>query len=179
MGEFADAWFRGDETRLWSYRMVGKPSFYTPEQFTDEWEYAASLGMAELTREETAGNYQWWTNLFQAGLVMWCLVTGCYPADPPAPSRYAYQDDDGGAGGGPMSFGYSYGVLLFSDGFSGVDRELRNLIVRCLDHNPWERPGMRYLEWFIADNVGRADLRAVESDEELLRNARRIFGGPP
>ncbi|KUI59154.1 hypothetical protein VP1G_06390 [Cytospora mali] len=176
LSEVVDGRFRRDEWKLWAQRACGKADFYTPEQFTPEWDYEASKGLYDLSREQTAGNYQWWTNLFQVGYVMFCLITQCSPPTPPVAKPYSYPAEDGS---NDILTGYTYGMILYAGEYRSVDRRLRDLVVRCLDHNAMERPEMSYLELVIDANVGRMDLRGRESDEELTRNARRIFGEPP
>ena len=176
LSEVVDRSFRRDERKLWSYRPCGKPDFFTPEQFTPEWDHEASRGLYQLSLQETAGNYQWWTNLYQVGWVMWCLITKCLPPMPPVASPYVYPVEDES---NDTIQGHSYGVHIYARDYRTFDRRLRDLIVRCLDHNPTKRPHMKYIERAIAANLRRADLREKESDEELMRNARRIFGEPP
>ncbi|ROV86701.1 hypothetical protein VMCG_10932 [Cytospora schulzeri] len=176
LGEMVDWNFSRDEFNLWAQRICGKPDFFTPEQFTPEWDYEASRSLDHLAREQTAGNYQWWSNLYQVGCVMWCLITQCFPPDPPVALPYWYPAEDGRD---VVCDGHSYGALLESEGFDAADSRLRRLVVRCMDHNPWNRPRMGFLEEVFDVNVGRMDLRGMESDEELMMNARRIFGEPP
>lgn len=176
LSKIVDEDFRRDEFQLWSQRPTGKQEWLTPEQFTPEWDYEASRSLADLSREETAGNYQWWSNLFQVGWVMSCLVTHHAPPFPPVAWPYEYPAEDGRM---VNLAGHSYGGSVFHNGFEGYDHRLRHLIARCLDHNPTRRPTLLFMEEFIAANLRREDLRAREPDEELLRNARRIFAGAP
>ncbi|ROV91080.1 hypothetical protein VPNG_09917 [Cytospora leucostoma] len=176
LSRIIDEDFRRDEYQLWSNRPTGKSDYLTPEQFTPEWDYEASRGLEELSREETAGNYHWWSNLYQIGWIMSCLVTHHEPPFPPVAWPYTYPAEDGRM---VDLEGHSYGKLLFYDRFDGYDFRLRHLIARCLEHNPTKRPTLLYVADFIAANLRREDLREQESDEELLRNARRIFAEAP
>lgn len=172
---------------MWQFRLHGKPQIFAPEQFTEEWEYEASIDQAHLKREETAGNYQWWTNLFQVGWIMWSLITHSYPPAPPTMHWYEYPDPDApdgfggdGSGGDNINYlpGMSYGGQILGDKFDGYDMCLRTLIVRLLDHNPTKRPKMAWMEMVLDQSVRRDDLVLEEPDEEFRKAMRRLFGGP-
>ncbi|KAL1837092.1 hypothetical protein VTJ49DRAFT_4289 [Mycothermus thermophilus] len=88
---------------LW--RRMAKHRFYCSEQFTGEWNYVwpgaepeNAFGPGKPSR--IAGQYDWRSNLFQFGLVMLVLVTGCSPPNPPhvskvwVPRKKGYWDDD-------------------------------------------------------------------------------------
>ncbi|AEO59307.1 hypothetical protein MYCTH_2307508 [Thermothelomyces thermophilus ATCC 42464] len=84
-------------------RRRAKLSYYTPEQFTNEWDYvyANHTPWSMPTQPDIAGNLGWRNNLFQIGLVMLSLITNCYPPLPPYPARVyvpplevAHLDDD-------------------------------------------------------------------------------------
>lgn len=171
-----DRRFRRSENKVWGSRPCGKAEFFTPEQFTPEWEYEASRGLWELSRQETAGNYNWWSNLFQVGMIMWCIMSQHMPPMPPVAYPYKYRAEDGT---GRAVRGHSYGLHLFHEEYDHIDGALRALVNRLLDHNPTQRPKMGYLEQYIACNLAREDLGAAEPDGELMANARRIFGDPP
>lgn len=68
----------------WRARLCGKQEYYTPvndpyldasrvgadneqEQFTEEWDFVP--GAPYWRDEPTAGNYHWWTNMYQAAHV--------------------------------------------------------------------------------------------------------------
>jgi len=58
---------------LWGHRNHGKANTYTPEQFTAEWDWVPGcprqLGTKDRPYRGTAGEYGWWSNIYQVGLV--------------------------------------------------------------------------------------------------------------
>ncbi|CAN8105498.1 unnamed protein product [Discula destructiva] len=174
---------RNSEKDLWYTRQVGKVDHLLPEQFTQEWEYKAATDLASLSREPTAANYNWWSNLYQIGWVMFELITHCFPPVPPRAWPYAYpaEGDDNGNGNGNgngMITGFTYGANIMGAEFDGYDYQLRLQILRCLDHEPDKRPTMGWLETVLSMNLVRLDLLRGESDEELKAQMNRIFGDP-
>ncbi|KAK3305276.1 uncharacterized protein B0T15DRAFT_555276 [Chaetomium strumarium] len=82
----------------WYYRTLGKFGYFTPEQFSAEWDYIP-LGRGPLSLAEpwsVAGKYFWTHNLFQIGLVM----TRTYPLVPPHPQRMWVMPEDDDRDGG-------------------------------------------------------------------------------
>ncbi|KAK4140571.1 uncharacterized protein C8A04DRAFT_31908 [Dichotomopilus funicola] len=72
-----------------SLRRLAKYLFFTPEQFTDQWD-TVPRGVAPGAmnpRPSVAGNFSWKTNLYQMGLTMMCLITKEFPPQPPHPRR--------------------------------------------------------------------------------------------
>lgn len=164
---------------LWIFRMMGKPQFFLPEQFTQEWDFQASINLDYLRNEETAGNYHWWSNLYQVGWIMWSLITHCYPPAPPPLWPYQYPaigDDDEDV----TVKGYTYGGHLVNEAYTDYDRSLREIIMRMLDHNPRHRPSMMYMEEVLAEKTRRDDplRRNMETDEQLKESTYRVFGEP-
>ncbi|KAK3295083.1 uncharacterized protein B0H64DRAFT_344810, partial [Chaetomium fimeti] len=72
-----------------TFRTWAKHFFFTPEQFSAEWDYIPwnEIPATTYPRPRVAGNFTWKTNLFQMGAVMACLITKCYPPAPPRPGR--------------------------------------------------------------------------------------------
>lgn len=152
-----------------------------PEQFTQEWEYEASIDKAHLDREETAGNYHWWSNLFQVGWIMWSLITQSYPPVPPTMHSYQYPDPDvqnTNNNNAPLVPGLTYGSQLLEKEFDGYDRILRTLIVRLLDHNPTKRPKIAWVEKTLDEYARRQVLSDREPDREFRKAMHRLFGAP-
>lgn len=165
------------------------------EQFTEEWDFVPGAPSQHGPRGEgTAGNYHWWTNIYQVGLVsdvtqassswiaqqtlnpdsqvMWSLITLCRNEYPPEVGRYAAME----VNGSPI-YSWSYGLWLLDPSFQDVDLELRELVVRCLDHKPLTRPKMETLREVFQRRVrGSA---SSEEDQEIQRISREIFGDPP
>lgn len=160
---------------LWRARQYGKVDHFLPEQFTREWEYKASIDLHNLRRQPTAGNYNWWSNLYQVGWVMWELVTHCFPPCPPRayPYRYAREGADV-----KDQNGHSYGLHVLGREFDSVDSELRYYIVRCLDHQPSKRPSMGWMEAVLMEATVRPSLLMAEPDDQLRAQMDFIFGNP-
>lgn len=149
-----------------------------PEQFTEEWEYEASIDLAHLQQEETAGNYQWWSNLYQVGWIMWSLMTHAYPTVPPTMDSYDYLMEDlpnGIYGQNYLVQGLTYGGQLMSPEFNQYDLELRQLVMRLLDHTPEQRPKMPFLEQLLRERARRRELSVREPDAEFIQAMQDIF----
>lgn len=174
---------------LWQFRLAGKPQIFVPEQFTQEWEYEAAIDRDHLQREDTAGNYHWWSNLFQVGWIMWSLITHAYPPVPPTMCSYEYANPElgqGGGGGGGLDddagddtvYGFTYGAQLMEDEYGEYDTSLRSLLMRLLDHNPTQRPKLLWLERTLLVHARREVLSTNEPDEEFRKAMHRLFGEP-
>lgn len=126
-----------------------------------------------------AGNYHWWSNLYQVGWIMWALVTHCHPPWPPRALPYEYPAEHDSTGPDDGRQGWTYGMHMMDDARYGeCDFELRVQIMRCLDHNPIQRPTAEWFERVVAYNVTRDDLLHAESDEQLREAVSRIFRAP-
>lgn len=62
---------------LASSRVLGNQWCQTPEQFTQSWNYygAAAADIDALNADDTAGKYDWWTNLWQVARLMTIMVS--------------------------------------------------------------------------------------------------------
>ncbi|KAL2261801.1 hypothetical protein VTK26DRAFT_3275 [Humicola hyalothermophila] len=76
--------FLKDPESMWDARINGKHSWFSPEQFSTEWDYIPG---APTTRAKVAGKYSWKTNMWQLAQVMWCLITHFEPPDGPFPQQ--------------------------------------------------------------------------------------------
>ncbi|EAQ84581.1 predicted protein [Chaetomium globosum CBS 148.51] len=76
-----------DNNHMLTFRGWAKHFFFTPEQFTGEWDHIPISQGPGTTYPppRVAGNFSWKTNLFQMGAVMACLITQCYVPTPPWP----------------------------------------------------------------------------------------------
>ncbi|KAL1844203.1 hypothetical protein VTJ49DRAFT_3859 [Mycothermus thermophilus] len=79
---------------VWTHdsRRYAKHPYYTPEQFTEEWDFfwpghAPDNPWGSGKRPKIAGQYSWRSNLFQMGLTMLVLITQSDPPSPPYPAR--------------------------------------------------------------------------------------------
>ncbi|KAK3316781.1 hypothetical protein B0H66DRAFT_592909 [Apodospora peruviana] len=88
LGDFGHSWLgtqaaHHDADEIWINRSKGKDGWYTPKQFTAEWDFVRIRPIAEATRPPVAGNFTWKTNLYQFALVMVSIITGCDQPDQP------------------------------------------------------------------------------------------------
>lgn len=71
---------------------------------------------------------------------MWSLITLCYPIHPPEAGHLNL--DQAGEDGSRV---ITYGSHLLDKEWDHVDPELRRVVVRCLCHDPAQRPGLAEL----------------------------------
>ncbi|KAK7942513.1 uncharacterized protein PG986_011626 [Apiospora aurea] len=65
-------------------RASGKWGFYTPEQFSPDWDFVPlTRDGKEISQEPVAGSFDWHTNVWQMGLSMWQLITRLNTPSPP------------------------------------------------------------------------------------------------
>ncbi|KAK4443351.1 hypothetical protein QBC34DRAFT_443402 [Podospora aff. communis PSN243] len=199
--------FRTHPQSFWSTCTVGKRGFYTPEQFSTEWEHltantfqnadAPPVGNAT----QVAGQYDWRTNLYGIGMVMWCLITQSMPPVGPVPEQV---DDPNPPnpnppnpnpnlrrsrrhrGPTPLAKKWTYGRYIVEDNplFDHIDLELRTLVMRCMMDNPNDRPGLQEMEAIFDRNVGRTSVRGWDrrNSGHEVRNgaeARVLWGALP
>ncbi|KAK1470589.1 hypothetical protein CCUS01_06354 [Colletotrichum cuscutae] len=153
----------------------GKPVYYAPEQFTREWEQVNDIidddGINHFvaddgTKPPVAGNYGMHTNIFQVGIIIWCAITLC--SFQQAAIRVHYKD----AWGRDIT---TYGGALQSAQFNDIDPALKDLVQRCMAHNPSDRPDLRELVATINNRLARNDL---ESEDALAAWSRDFFTTP-
>lgn len=86
------------------------------EQFTDDWNHLTNAPIAE--GEPTAGNYDWWTNLYGIGLVspLRLFTHPCYTRSNVVPDHVAahHSDKDGDA---PTA--YAFALVRLARGAGG------------------------------------------------------------
>ncbi|KAJ4007104.1 hypothetical protein NW752_010524 [Fusarium irregulare] len=138
----SEYWGKMTEIELWRLRHFPKPQAVTPEQITGEWD-CLPLGMTpEKVRNDfggedfkkgspCAGRFGTWTNVFLIAKVMESMITGVSYRHPFVCKRYESLDG---------KTRYTYGWALKNKDFSWVDRELRDIVCRCLFENPVDRP---------------------------------------
>lgn len=74
--------------------------------------------------------------------------------------------------------GHTYGMHIMAADFTYCDLELRRQILRCLDHDPTQRPKLGWFEAVFMYNVERPDLLEAESDEQLRAHMCDVYGQP-
>lgn len=97
---------------------------------------------------------------------IWCAITLC--SFQQAAIRVPYRD----AWGRDIT---TYGGALQSAQFNDVDPELKDLVQRCMAHNPSDRPDLRELVATINNRLVRNDL---ESEDVLAAWSRDFFTTP-
>ncbi|KAI0006764.1 hypothetical protein F4779DRAFT_547416 [Xylariaceae sp. FL0662B] len=94
-----------------------KDGYFSPEQFTEEWDLIpADRNGANVCDEPVVGNYGPHTNVWGIALILFNIITGCYPRLPPTPG---YITSPSGAKL------MTYGMDLLEKEWNYVDRELR------------------------------------------------------
>ncbi|KAK0654785.1 kinase-like domain-containing protein [Cercophora newfieldiana] len=170
----------------WSARQIGKPGWRAPEQFSPEWFHIDGPAPPGAPYR-VAGNYDWHTNLWSIGMVMWCLITGCLPPDGPMPELGPTRQPP--ANGVRRSRRvaesqaprrWTYGDFLCADPYDrGVDdqedMQLRTLVMRCLMDDPADRPSLHELETIFADMVGPA----ATYNWDAMNSPDNVRYGPP
>ncbi|KAK0660139.1 hypothetical protein QBC41DRAFT_41867 [Cercophora samala] len=148
-----DAW------TYWNARTRGKASVYTPEQLTEEWDYLNGNPMT--VKSETAGNFNWWTNLYQIAIIMWQMVALCHQECPPVVEQVKIKMLDGTEA---TEYGFG-GFILNNKKFKHIDRDLRELINQCMLHVPAKRPTMEQLENILEAKTKRQGVDANNQEE--------------
>ncbi|KAK4653268.1 hypothetical protein QC762_511883 [Podospora pseudocomata] len=158
----------------WNSRGTGKQAVYTPEQFSEEWDYIN--GNPRTIKSETAGKSNWWTNLYQIALVIWQMVSLCHAELPPSPEKITIKMLDG-----TETTAYGFGGYILNDKkFKHIDRDLRELINQCMLHVPAKRPTMEQLENHLRSktNIQGVDPQNQEQVEGQ-RYCEWLFRGTP
>ncbi|KAK3382176.1 kinase-like domain-containing protein [Lasiosphaeria ovina] len=148
---------RQDPIRIWKTRERGKELYYTPEQFTSEWDHVETLP-ADLqpTGARIAGNYTWKTNLFQVGMIMWSMITLRWNPQPLL--AWALDDDD------QQTYTRTYGGWLTRNPrLSSVDDNLRRLVAECMIEDPARRPEVGYVHETIQEAL------SITDDQEKIK----------
>ncbi|KAK3334297.1 kinase-like domain-containing protein [Neurospora tetraspora] len=168
LGEIFNSRGRRDPERVWYARQSGKVYLYTPEQFTEEWDWHAGAPAAD--GAPTAGNYRESMNIWQMAWTMYALITLCWPNEKKEPLVYSSKVFDRTVK--DATYG---GDLMYSGRYDDTDRDLRRLVAQCLYHSPLSRPTLQELEVVIKDKLRS---RLDKSEEESRAWAKRFYGEP-
>ncbi|KAI1485394.1 kinase-like domain-containing protein [Biscogniauxia mediterranea] len=161
------------DTYYTKMRYKGKPGYYAPEQFTEGWDYMSDMrNGSNICRQPVVGNYGPHTNVWAIGCILFNLVTGHYPPQPPQAANVQLVQGDGSVGAAFTT----YGELALRPPFAHVDGELRALVVRCMAHLPAARPSLRELLAGAIRGLNRSV--ALETDDDVIAWHRRIFTAP-
>ncbi|KAK2014972.1 kinase-like protein [Colletotrichum eremochloae] len=166
-----------DKELFWKCRFSGKGTYFTPEQFTRQWDhldlqtYLADDNLPNYfvavdgSKPPVAGNYGMHSNVFQVGVIIWCAITLC-AFRPLTPMNYTLPD------GRDI---VTWGGALQNERFHGVDEELRGLVQRCMAEDPAHRPSLGQLMHIIENRLGANDL---EPEEAVATWAQEFFSSP-
>ncbi|KZL67198.1 serine threonine protein kinase, partial [Colletotrichum tofieldiae] len=176
-GEYAGNQAYFDKELFWKCRFSGKGNYFTPEQFTRQWDhldlqtYLADdnapnpFVAADGTRPPVAGNYGMHSNVFQVGVIIWCAITLC-AFKPLTATNYRIPNDREIV---------TWGGALQNERFYNVDEALKALVQRCMAEDPENRPSLGLLMHTIEGRLGANDL---ESEEAVAYWARDFFSSP-
>ncbi|KAB5511509.1 kinase-like domain-containing protein [Coniochaeta sp. 2T2.1] len=176
LSRVVDPELKADVDEMWGSRRAGKPKYLTPEQFTEEWDFIKGAPVDEAADSNianTAGNYNWWTNLYQVGQVMWQLIT-LHGLEWP---RTAQQVELRNAKGEGETI-WTYGSWLLDPRFKDTDLQLRMLVMRCMNHKPAERPTLAEVDGILKDKV-RTTRPSLDEQEATKTFCAKIFEAPP
>lgn len=132
--------------------------------------------LSDLKAAETAGNYSSHSNIFQVGVIMFELLTLCYPDIPFVARRYRFKLE------GEEIVGWTYGHNLLAgyNTWSEEDHEysslLRHTVAWCMEYNPTKRPSLERLEGIIKGQVSK--VWPDETDEQTRQWVEDFFGVP-
>lgn len=167
------------------------------EQFSSEWEYVDVIPGDDA---KVAGRYDWRTNLWGVGMVMWCLITRRHPPDAPIPKQVAIEPDwetpalsAAQQAANPNNRRrsrrahtrrkvWTYGSDIYGHKrrYLDTDPELRTLVMRCLMDCPDDRPTLQELRGII-DRKLRRRWTHRNSDHHTRHGdqAQTLFRDPP
>lgn len=169
-------------------RVCGNRWCNAPEQFTQSWKNIATL--EDLQADETAGKYDWWTNLWQVARLMdimvrtvllsvYCAllkrklqITQLVPDIPPTCVRATIAKPTG-----VVEEVFTYGSHLLGPGrYDHYDPALRATVAWCMAHRPGDRPTMVELEGVIQAAIARGS--PTDNDEDRS-SVRWLLTNPP
>ncbi|KAL7927150.1 hypothetical protein ACQKWADRAFT_279668 [Trichoderma austrokoningii] len=170
----------------WRARRCPKSNRIPPETITKDWDRVnlSSLGSVfQYTgdtfgpeKNEVAGRYGTWTNIYTIGKVMEAVITKNWSSHPMTTMRYKASDG--------RCFGNSYAWRLCQPEHGYIETELLDLIAQCQYERPQDRPQLSYLLKNVCERKHRG---FEESDDEtrafwdafLARTRTNPDGRPP
>ncbi|KAK3349852.1 kinase-like domain-containing protein [Lasiosphaeria hispida] len=169
-----------DVKKVWEARSRAKPGYYTPEQFTEEWDWIEFLPNDSPQSHKTAGQYSWRTNLYQVGLLMFNCISRHLPPARPHPEQIEVQKPlKGNSKGWTVTKKcWTYGKYLLDDArFGDIDKKLRSLVTECLFDEPTDRPTLEYLESKIQEKL-QSNWPLEQQDENMEAWSKQAFRTP-
>ncbi|KAK4447935.1 hypothetical protein QBC34DRAFT_495764 [Podospora aff. communis PSN243] len=164
--------------KQWEIRTATqKHDLFTPEQFSHEWDYAKTIPSEAGLGLEIAGNYNWWTNLYQIAQVMCQVITLGSSAAPPELIKVELIDV--ARSNTQTTKEYSYGGVLADEKFEDIDVILRHLVARCMIPNPKKRPSMEEIESVLKKRCRQVSSEPLNPKEQgIYKYAKDLLEGP-
>ncbi|KAK3385159.1 hypothetical protein B0H63DRAFT_179920 [Podospora didyma] len=131
-GSLPRSWRRFE--KFHQLRTLGKEKYYAPEQFSEEWNWVMDMPFRQ-PYLRTAGQYDWKTNLWGVGCVMFAAITLYQP-----PRIPRAQTHDLAMPGQPSRAVATYGGALLATDKPWHDQDLCPLVALCMCDEPAERP---------------------------------------
>ncbi|KAI2621016.1 hypothetical protein GGS26DRAFT_302223 [Hypomontagnella submonticulosa] len=146
-------------------RTEGTYGFYAPEQFGVEWDHIATLDPNgwEVSESQNAGSFGPWTNIWGIAITMWTLITKMLPPVPPQRSTDPNE---------PVHY---CALLLDDPKYAYIDPLFREILMRCMRHDYWERPTLEQLQ--ISVNQGLPRMYEGETDAFITGWVKRMVCG--
>ncbi|KAK0616767.1 hypothetical protein B0T14DRAFT_588992 [Immersiella caudata] len=166
-------------------REFGVPAYYTPEQFTEEWDAVNFL--PDWQHNYVAGRYSWKTNLYQIGLVMYNAITLRQCAGGSSRLRWDTYNlpDLSGVPHGPWPFtqrkSWSVDLVQLNNslGVNAYSNDLIELVQLCLCDKPESRPDPRYVLEVIAWRLDNHPWPANEDHNAIQAFINAHVAAPP
>ncbi|KAK4174697.1 hypothetical protein QBC36DRAFT_191675, partial [Triangularia setosa] len=150
----------------WATRTGGKTSVFTPEQFSEEWDYIS--GNPRTINSETAGNYGCVPTNHLFPQIIWQMVALCHAESPPVIQKINIKLLDGTE---ITDFGFG-GYILDDKRFKYVDHDLRELISQCILHTPSKRSTMGQAEAVLEATTKRQGVDSDNQEEVVAQRYR-------
>ncbi|KAI3325204.1 kinase-like domain-containing protein [Xylariaceae sp. AK1471] len=174
LGDFGltqEVLYEKDDFYYERFRYYGKRGFFAPEQFCVDWDYIP-MDSDTIFSHHIAGNYGAHTNVWAIGYVMECLITLCYPAQPPKPTKIFHMPPKHKRGY------YTYGAHLGQDIYSHIDPDIISIIMRCQAHLPVDRPALHELEKYVTTKIAEKS-NSGKTDQEIMAWIQKVLYEPP
>ncbi|PSR90764.1 kinase-like domain-containing protein [Coniella lustricola] len=165
---------RQDYMFMMRARRRGKAYIYVPEQNSIDWNYLWKAPILE--NEPVAGNFNWWTNLYQVALIMYSMITLYFPDQPPQASQCQWTVN---TRMGPKIIPiWTYGGLLCHEinATSVHSITLREVVAWCMAVDPNNRPTLKLLARILAERCS-SDEPEISANQKL--SLVELLNNPP
>ncbi|KAK1254630.1 hypothetical protein MKX08_008625 [Trichoderma sp. CBMAI-0020] len=145
--KMSQCWDYWEHQNYWRARRCPKNNRTPPETITKDWDkvdlsrpgsilqYTGDTFGPE--KNEIAGRYGTWTNIFTIGKIMESVITKSWSSHPMTTMKYEAGDE--------RCFGDSYAWRLCQPEYEYIDPELLDQIAQCQFEKPKDRPELSYL----------------------------------